>query len=113
MKKSDLTKVKDLLYRLEHRTGMYIDVVDTSTYYGIVSFITGFEQAIYLLDNDNELFGKLFYTWFYDKINEESNLVYSAYILRYLGNNDEEQAKKLLFSYWNAYLDELIKKASD
>jgi hypothetical protein len=113
MKKSDLTKVKDLLYRLEHRTEMYIDVVDTSTYYGIVSFVTGFEQAIYLLDNNNELFGKLFYTWFYDKINKESNLVYSAYIFRYLANNEEEQAKKLLFSYWNAYLDELINQASD
>jgi hypothetical protein len=94
-----MQNIKQILFHLKNRENMYVQ----GGYLSIVDFLVGYLSCYRDLKNidvsDN------FKIWLHNKLNTTFSLHWGYYFLRIQAKGNEENAKKILFTYWEEYLD--------
>lgn len=73
----------------------------------ICSFLSGFSAAQFFLKSEQDVFGWDFQNWLYKKLNQTfDNMHWSGHIY-FLANQNEDEARRILFELLIEYVAEL------
>jgi hypothetical protein len=94
-----MQNIKNILFNLKNREKMYAQ----GGYISILDFIEGYLSCYKDLKNID--ISNNFQIWLHDKLNVKFSLRWGYYFLQILAKDNEQNAKKILFDYWEEYLD--------